>query len=199
MAQRHDVEVRRLRPTQITVSLALVSDARAQIRSAIARDRLQDFLTWRPLRGVIGPRADVYVIDPHAVARALADEAVERCVVMVERDLSQVLLDRFWIAMEQQGWVLPVDAAGRRRSFSTLPRDLFLLEDDPYRTLAVKLRESGGCDEWDGAAAELAWAAFLRPRVPIEAASAGGEAALRLAFEHARSDAGRRLPGWKGK
>jgi hypothetical protein len=199
MAQRVEVEVPRLRPTQMTVSLAEVADARSQIRAAVARDQLHDFLTWRPLRGVLGPRAEVYVIDPHAVARALADEAVERCILLLERDLSSVVLDRFWVAMEQQGWVLPIDASGRRRAFSVLPRDLFLLEDDPYRTLALTVREMGGCGEWEGAAAELAWAGFLRARIAPQELAAGGDATLRLALQHARSDAARRLPGWKGR
>jgi hypothetical protein len=47
--------------------------------------------------------------------------------------------------MERRGWVLPVDASGRRRAFSAVPSDLVLLEDDPYRTLALKVRDAGGC------------------------------------------------------
>jgi hypothetical protein len=199
MARQIEAEVPRLRPTQFTVSMAQVNEARAQIRSALARDQLHDFLTWRPLHGVLGPRGDVFVIDPHAVARALSDEGIDRCIVTLEQDLSNVLLDRFWVVMERQGWVLPVDASGRRRAFSAVPRDLFLLEDDPYRTLALRLRESGACDEWQGAAAEVAWAQFLRTHVPVSMLSGSGEASLHLAFELARNDAARRLPGWKGK
>jgi hypothetical protein len=197
MARQIEAEVPRLRPTQFTVSMAQVNEARAQIRSALARDQLRDFLTWRPLRGVLGPRADVFVIDPHAVARALSDEAIERCIVTVEQDLSNVLPDRFWVVMERQGWVLPVDASGRRRAFSAVPRDLFLLEDDVYRTLAVRVRDAGGCAEWAGAAAELAWAGFLRGRVSRELLTEDPPQALRLALDHARSDAAQRLPGWR--
>jgi hypothetical protein len=174
-----------------------VEAARAQLRTAIVRHQLQDFLTWRRLRGVIGPHGDVFVIDPHTVARALCDEGIERCIVIVERDLSQLALDRFWIAMERQGWMLPVDTAGHRRAYSAVPTDFFLLEDDPYRTLALEVRESGGCNEWEGAAAEIAWAAFLRARVPSELLAADAIQAGRLALEHARSAAAQRLPGWK--
>jgi hypothetical protein len=78
MVPQIEAEVPRLRPTQFTVSMAQVNDARTQIRSALARDQLRDFLTWRPLRGVLGPRGDVFVIDPHSVARALSDEGIER-------------------------------------------------------------------------------------------------------------------------
>ena len=192
-----EAEVRRLRPTQITVSMTHVHEARAQIRAAIARHQLQDFLTWRPLQGVLGPRAEVFVIDPHTVARALVDEAVERCIVKVAQDFSSVVPDRFWVAMERHGWVQPVDAGGRRRAFTALPRDFLLLEDDPYRTLALRTREAGACGDWEGGAAEIAWARLLRTRVPPELLSSDGVEAMRLAFEHARSDAARRLPGWK--
>jgi hypothetical protein len=199
MPERIEVEVRRLRPTQFTVSMAHVNDARAQIRTAIARHQLRDFLTWRVLRGVLGPRSDVFVIDPHTVARALVDEAVEQCIMLIERDLSTVVPDRFWVVMERQGWVQPVDASGRRRAFSAVPRDFFLLEDDPYRTLALDIRDVGACGEWEGGAAEIAWAGFLRMHVPARLLAAEDDEALRSACGHARSEAARRLPGWKGK
>jgi hypothetical protein len=194
-----EAEVRKLHPTQLTVSMAQVSDARAQIRTAIGRSQLQDYLSWRPLRGVQGPRGELYVIDPHAVARALSDEGVERCLLVVEQDFSNVVLDRFWVVMERQGWVLPVDASGRRRSFSAVPRDLFLLEDDPWRTLAARVRDAGGCDEWQGAAAELVWANYLRLRVPSDLLATDVSQAVRLGCEHARSPAAQRLPGWAAR
>ena len=198
MAERVEVEVRSLRPTQITVSMVHVNEARAQLRMALARHQLRDFLTWREVRGVRGPRGEVYVIDPHSIARALVDEGVERCLVLIEQDLSGVVSDRFWVAMERKGWVLPVDAAGRRRAYSAVPRDFFLLEDDPYRTLALRIRDAGATNEWEGGAAEVAWAGFLRLHVSAAQAAAGDEATLRTAPDRARSEAARRLPGWKG-
>ena len=166
-AMRHQVRasVAHLRPTQITVSMARVAQMRAQIRTAVVRGQLQDFLTWRLFSGVLGPGGVVYVIDDHHIARALGDEAIETCIVVIQQDLSRVLPDRFWIAMERQGFVHPVDASGRRRAFASIPRLLAQLEDDPYRSLAVNVRDNGGCS-WEGAAAEILWANFLRPRVP---------------------------------
>jgi hypothetical protein len=186
-----------LRPTQITVAMARVAQMRTQIRGALARGQLQDFLTWRLFPGVLGPGGAVFVIDEHHVARALADERIERCIVVLHHDLSRVLPDRFWIAMERQGFVHPIDAAGRRRAFGSIPRHLALLEDDPYRFLAVNVRDNGGCNEWEGSAAELQWANFLRARVPAPLLSTDPSAALNAALTHARSEAAKRLPGWK--
>jgi hypothetical protein len=196
---RHQVtlSVTQLRPTQITVAMARVAQARRQIRGAVLRNQLHDFLTWRPVAGVVGPGGAVFVTDEHHIARALADEGIEICIVVVHQDLSKVLPDRFWIAMERLGLVHPVDSAGRRRGFGSIPRHLIQLEDDPFRFLAVTVRENGGCQQWEGAAAEIQWANFLRTRVPGQLLAANEGEALRVALSHARSEAARRLPGWK--
>lgn len=195
---RHQIStpVAHLRPTQITVSLQRVAHMRAQIRTALLRNQLQDFLTWRVFSGVLGPEGTVFVIDDHHIARALGDEAIETCIVAIHRDLSGVIPDRFWIAMERQGFVHPVDANGRRRAFASIPRLLAQLEDDPYRTLAVNARDDGGCT-WEGATAEILWANFLRLRVPAPVLAANAGEALRMALTEVHSDAARRLPGWK--
>ncbi len=83
--------------------------------------------------------------------------------------------------MERQGFVHPVDASGRRRAFASIPRLLAQLEDDPYRTLAVNVRDNGGCT-WEGAAAEILWANFLRLRVPAPVLAANAGEALRMAL-----------------
>jgi hypothetical protein len=196
---RHQVNasVRQLRPTQISVAMARVAQARAQIRGAVLRGQLQDFLTWRPLSGVLGPGGAVFVTDEHHIARALADEGIETCIVVLHQDLSRVLPDRFWIAMERLGLVHPVDAAGRRRAFASIPRHLAQLEDDPYRYLALNVRDNGGSKEWEGCAAEIQWANFLRTQVPGQLLAGNESEALRVALSHARSEAARRLPGWK--
>jgi hypothetical protein len=195
---RHQVSagVAHLRPTQITVAMERVAHMRAQIRTAVVRGQLQDFLTWRMFSAVLGPGGAVFVVDDHHIARALADEAIETCIVVVQQDLSRVLPDRFWIAMERQGFVHPVDASGRRRAFGAIPRHLAQLENDPYRCLAVNLRDNGGCN-WEGAAAEILWANFLRSRVPASLLAGNASGALRVALPQARSNAARRLPGWK--
>jgi hypothetical protein len=195
---RHQVSasVADLRPTQITVAMERVARMRAQIRGAVARRQLPDFLTWRSFPAVLGAGGTIFVIDDHHIARALADESIPSCIVLVQEDLSRVLPDRFWIAMERKGFVHPVDASGRRRAFGSIPHRLVQLEDDPYRFLASEVRDHGGCG-WDGAAAELLWANFLRARVPAPLLAANAGDALGLALAEVRSEAARRLPGWK--
>ncbi len=188
--------VAHLRPTQITVAMERVAHMRAQIRAALVRGQLQDFLTWRLFSAVLGPDGALFVIDDHHIARALADEGIQTCIVVLQQDLSRVLPDRFWIAMERQGFVHPVDASGRRRAFGSIPRRLAQLEDDPYRFLAVNVRDNGGCS-WEGAATEILWANFLRARVPAPLLAANAGEALRVALSEVRSEAARRLPGWK--
>jgi hypothetical protein len=197
MHHQIDANVRQLRPTQISVAMARVAQARAQIRGAVLRHQLNDFLTWRPVSGVLGPRGAVFVTDDHHIARALAEEGIETCIVVIHQDLSHVLPDRFWIAMERLGLVHPVDAGGRRRAFAAIPQQLAQLAEDPYRDLALNVRDCGGCKDWDGAAAEIQWANFLRTRVPTALLAGNEGEALRAGLSHARSEAARRLPGWK--
>jgi hypothetical protein len=190
------VSVADLRPTQITVAMERVARMRAQIQAAVARRQLQDFLTWRSFPAVLGPGRMTFVIDDHHTARALADESIPSCIVIVQEDLSRVLPDRFWIAMERKGFVHPVDASGRRRAFGSIPQHLVELEDDPYRFLAAEVRDHGGC-RWEGPAAELLWANFLRTRVPVPLLAGNPGDALTGALVEVRTEAARRLPGWK--
>lgn len=195
MRQQTSVSVADLRPTQITVAMERVARMRAQIRAAVSRRQLQDFLTWRSFSAVLGPGGMIFVIEDHHIARALADESIPSCIVIVQEDLSRVLPDRFWIAMERKGFVHPVDPSGRRRAFGAIPHRLAQLEDDPYRFLAAEVRDHGGCS-WEGTGAELQWANFLRAHVPAALLTSPAEA-LQAALPQVRSEAARRLPGWK--
>ena len=196
MASYTAAAVAAIHPTQITVPMARVEERRAQIRAARARS-LEDFLTWHRLRAVLGPDARLFLVDPHAVARALLDEGVEHCYVTVELDLSHMRLESFWIAMERQGWAQPYDERGQRRSFSAIPDDFRQLQDDPYRSLACWLQEARAFDS-AATRSELLWANFLRSRIPRAMMRRDPAELRRLALEHAASPEARPLPGWRG-
>jgi len=185
-----------LRPTQMTVPLSRVEHKRRQLRAARGR-QLQDFITWHVMPAVLGPDLAVYLIGEHHVARALADESVDTCIVTLERDMSRVARSAFWVSMERAGWVYPVDEHGRRRSFANIPRTLGELKDDPYRSLVGDMREYGGIEDGIDVAAEFAWAGFLRAQVPLALVASDYTQARSLALVHVRSQAACRLPGFK--
>jgi hypothetical protein len=190
-------QVAALHPTQMTVSGAHVERIRGRLRTAVAQGQLEDFLTWYPISAVRGPGERLYVIGEHATARALADQEVATCLVVVRKDVSDVRAERFWVVMESEGWAFPIDESGRRRGFGAIPHDLRQLKDDPYRTLAVALREAGAYEDVKGIPAEFAWAAFLRSCVPAATLASDFAQALQIALAQAHSPAARRLPGWK--
>ncbi len=202
-ARSHDTPMRShttarvdtLRPTQITVSMAGVEAKRARLRTARQR-RLEDFLTWYVIPAVLGPQNEVFVIDLLDVARALYEEAVDVCYVSVERDLSRMRPEAFWVALERVGWANPIDEHGRRRGYSAIPRQLDALKDDPYRTLVASLRELDDI-ECKTVKAEFLWANFLRGRVPPDLLQAKYAEALQLGHTLVRSPAARHVPGWK--
>lgn len=182
----------------MTVPLACVEQKRAQLRAARGR-QLRDFLTWHVMPAVLGPDLAVYLIGDHHVARALADEQVEICYVVLERDMSRVARSAFWISMERAGWVYPVDEHGRRRAFNNIPRTLAELKDDPYRSLVADMRDYGGIEQNIDVAAEYAWAGFLRQQVPPQLVASDYAQARSLALMHVRSPAASRLPGWRSQ
>lgn len=196
MKTQINASVPALRPTQITVPLARVEQKRAQLRGAIGR-QLKDFLTWHVMPAVIGPDLAVYLVGEHVVARALVEEHVDTCLVTIERDLSRVTRSGFWVMMEREGWAHPYDEQGRRRSYSCIPRTLLDLKDDPYRNLVAEVRDYGGIEQGIDVAAEYAWANYLRPHIAPELMSGDYPEARRRALAHVRSQAARRIPGWR--
>lgn len=190
------VSVPALRPTQITVPLARVEQKRAQLRGARGR-QLDDFLNWHTMPAVLGPDLAVYLIGDHTVARALAEEHVDSCVVTVQRDLSRVTKAAFWLMMEREGWAHPFDELGRRRSYSCIPRALRDMVDDPYRNLVAEVRDYGAIADGINVAAEYAWANYLRPHIDRDLMRQDYPEARKRALAHVRSQVARRIPGWR--
>jgi hypothetical protein len=196
--ERISVPLIELRPTQISVGMLEVERKRHKWRALSKRER-KDRLD-RPLFPAIrGPNDRLYLIDRHHLGRALADEGIAAACVRVVRDLSWLRPERFWPVMEWYGWVYPFDHRGRRRGFHELPPVLTRLRDDPYRSLAGRLRVAGGFAKVETPYAEFAWAAFLRRMIDEESLRRAPASSLRLALKLAKSTEARDLPGWKGR
>lgn len=187
----------RLHPTQMTVGRAEVAAKRAQWH-ALGKNKRKLLIASHWFPGVLGPQGAVYIVDHHHFGLALLEEGVEQVPVIVQRDFSWLEPDTFWRTMEFNRWAHPYDDRGRRSDYAAIPRSLSGLRDDPYRTLAARVREAGGCAKDTTPYAEFLWADFFRSRLKSTAVGKGGERLLQRALElaHAR-DAGY-LPGWSG-
>ena len=192
-----------LRPTQMTVGAAEVAVKRAQWAQlkAKARDKLLQS-HWFP--AVRGPGGRFYIVDHHHLGQALTQEEVKNVWVMQLADFSSVQEpDMFWRLMEFHHWAHPYDEKGRRHDFTSIPKRLSQLKDDPYRSLAGEVRRAGGYAKDAAPFTEFLWADFFRPYIEKDTLrSVGGQglpqAAVVSAVALARSPKACFLPGWSG-
>lgn len=185
-----------LRPTQLTVGKAEVAIKRAEWET-LGKNKRKRLLEAHCFPGVLGPKQQVYIVDHHHLGLALLEEGVKKVSVLIQRDFSWLAPAVFWRTMEFNRWAHPYDGQGRRSDYEAFPAKLSALIDDPYRSLAARVREAGGCAKDATPYAEFLWADFYRPRITLRGGSITNKAlqqALSLAHTH---EAGY-LPGWSG-
>jgi len=185
-----------LRPTQLTVGKAEVAAKRAEWES-LGKKKRKQLLEAHCFPGVLGPKQHVYIVDHHHLGLALLEERVEKVSVLIQRDFSWLEPMVFWRTMEFNRWAHPYDGHGRRSDYEAFPAGLAELIDDPYRTLAARVRVAGGCAKDATPYAEFLWADFYRTRIKLRDGKITDKAlqqALLLAHTH---EAGY-LPGWSG-
>jgi hypothetical protein len=193
-----EAALRSLRPTQITVGYSEVLLKRQQWRAMDRGERTQ-FIAGHLLPAVIGPKGKHYIVDHHHLARALLEESVEDARLVVWADLSALAKDEFWLVMDHRQWVHSYDARGRREPFSSIPKGLESLIDDPYRSLAAAVRMAGGFPKDQTPFAEFLWADFFRHRVPASLLRSDPDSALSAAMQVVHDKAAMHLPGWSGR
>jgi hypothetical protein len=135
-----------------------------------------------------------------ASARGAGLNPFRRCCFEIKNDYSdqvELCMEDFFSKMEALGLCHPYDGAGKRDG--PPPRDLTLLQDDPYRSLAGLARKAGAFDKVDLPYTEFKWADFFRTRIDSDLmAQASLAQAIRKAFMLARTENAKDLPGFKG-
>jgi hypothetical protein len=197
MAKIHEVEIHRLRPTQITVGIIEVHDKRDQLL-ALKKHEQRDFMAAHPIPAVWGPDGKLYITDHHHLGRAASEADVDTGFFVIEGDFSAVPIAQFWPKMDAAKWVHPIDQNGRLCSYEAIPDHLEKLRDDPYRSLAGYVRNAGGYDKTPTAFAEFLWADFFRPRVVIGPTRPDFHQSVDHAVVLAASPQAAHLPGYKG-
>jgi hypothetical protein len=196
MSKLHEVEIHRLRPTQITVGLIEVHDKRAKLVALKKADQ-HEFMAAHPIPAVWGPDDKLYITDHHHLGRAASEAGIETGFFCVEADFCKLERTEFWRRMGQARWAHPIDEHGERRPFEDIPNHLGKLRDDPYRSLAGYARDAGGYDKTPTAFAEFQWADFFRPRVVIGPTRSDFDGAVAKALKLASSPEAAHLPGYR--
>jgi len=196
MGTLHEVEIHKLRPTQITVGMIEVRDKRARLE-AMKKHEQRDFMQAHPIPAVWGPDGKLYITDHHHLGRAASEARVDTGFFLVEADFSKVPIAQFWPKMNADKWAHPIDQNGKTCGFEDIPDHLEKLIDDPYRSLAGYVRDAGGYTKTPTAFAEFQWADFFRTRVTIGPARSDFDNAVKRALVLAGSEEAAYLPGYK--
>lgn len=192
------IALERLRPTQATHGIREIEKKIEEYRSLSAHD-LEMAIAEKPVPVVLGPDEEPYVTDHHHVVAALHTLRIPAVPVVLVEDLSSLPRHEFWLTMEDRRWTYPYDAQGRRISFSDMPRHVWELANDEYRSLAAFARDAGAFEKTTTPLAEFRWADLLRGLSPLPSDDDAFADALRQAIELARSDIALGLPGFLGK
>ncbi|MBN9232478.1 MULTISPECIES: ParB-like protein [Phyllobacteriaceae] len=193
----HPVSVDELRPTQMTVGLREVALKRKELR-ALPANKKDDFLGAHFIPAVIGPKGRPFVVDHHHLARALHEEGMEKVLISVLADLSQLTKEEFLTFLDNRAWMHPFDASGRRRTYEDLPKSVDKLVDDPYRSLAGAVRRAGGYAKDTTPFAEFLWADFFRRRIDAGQLADSFDKAAKKATTLSQDKSASHLPGWSG-
>lgn len=192
-----EVELKALRPTQMTVGMGEVRQKSDHWRTLDPQQRSR-YLSRHWFPAVRGPKARYYIIDHHHLGMALILEKVQSTQLVLMKDFAALSQHEFWVVMDHYQWVHPYDSRGHRRDFSELPRKLTDLIDDPYRSLAGVIKSSGGFPKDGEPFAEFLWADFFRRRISAHMLQTDPEAAVCRAQELAHGRDASHLPGWSG-
>jgi hypothetical protein len=192
----HSVRIKDLRPTQMTVGMREVDQKRSRLKEREAK--VEKSLESHMIPVVMGPKDRFYVVDHHHFCLALLLNKLEMGFVLPIADFSHLSRESFWINLDAHGWCHPYDAAGARRSFDKIPRELIHLADDPYRSLAGEVRRQGGYGKENVPFSEFLWADFFRGMIKASTLDEDFETMTKEAVVLARGRHARHLPGWCG-
>jgi hypothetical protein len=172
---------------------------KAKDYARLAGRKLQMAIAEKPIPIVLGPGGEAFAIDHHHVAAALWAAGIKMVPVVLVADLSSLDDAPFWLTLENRSWTWPYDARGRRIVFGAMPRHVYELEDDPYRSLAGLVREAGGYEKTTVPLEEFRWADLFRTTMSAPPAiEEDFDAAVRRGVEIAKSRSAIGLPGFLG-
>jgi len=205
-------DLRTLRPLQGAVGMEEVRKKANDIKDAIKiseTDTRLD-LAYDPIKIVRGPNGLLYVTDHHHGARAWL-EAHTMGTCQIQSDPISTDPTQFWVDLNKLNLVRLADKDGKSITTTQLQAfTLATLPDDPYRTLAWRVRKGDGFCRALMAGnkefAEFRWADWLRKRPEFTPAPGPNgkwtdpkrDAAIALAKSTAAADMVPPLPGYRG-
>jgi|JI10StandDraft_1071094.scaffolds.fasta_scaffold379389_2 hypothetical protein len=196
-ANLRSLNIADLHPTQATVGLREVKRKKNKIESFKSHKDRDEYFQRNSVPIVLGPDGQIYLIDHHHFTMAAAQAGYEQVYVHIVADFSAFNIRAFWSEMKKKAWVYLKDN-GKKISEYQLPRYITWLKDDPYRSLAGKVRQKDGFNKTEIPFAEFQWADFFRSRIAEELIEKEYNEAVAVAIKLAKTVEAKKLPGYNG-
>jgi hypothetical protein len=156
-----------------------------------------------PIQVIVGPGDRLFITDHHHKADAWLRAGRPDVLCQIKRRPAFGSEQKFWAGLVKDNLVRLADENGKPLAPAQLPSTLDQMPDDPYRSLAWRLRkEKGYCRPKDHKEfVEFRWADWMRnrPELPRQDVSASTEAVLPEALKLAAGPEAKALPGYKPK
>lgn len=181
----------------MTHGLREIHDKTRDYKALSAHD-LQMAIAEKPVPVVYGPSGLPFAIDHHHVATALRAVGVRSVPFVLVRDLSSLTEAEFWLTLENNRWTYPYDVDGRRHPFAEIPKHIWALANDEFRSLAASVRDAGGYEKTTVPLEEFRWADLFRSRLRCPENDDEFKALVGKAIKLAKSKIAIGLPGYIG-
>ena len=159
---------------------------------------LSDYLDERPVPVVLAPRDRAYLVDHHHLARACWEAGVEELPVEVKADFSKQTFPELWDHLRKNHWLFLFDQwGGGPHDPIQLPHSVRCMADDPYRSLAWRVREEGGFKKDETPFSEFRWATYFRKELKAHPVFDHFEDSVKEALALCKAPAAKGLPGYQ--
>ena len=175
-----------------------------KVQDVYQEGELKKYLKKNIAPAIIGPDGRFYITDKHHTSYSILNSDIphskKRLYLTILHDWKTLSKSEFESLMVKNNYVWLKDRNYRYRHFSKLPACLKALTDDPYRSLAWKVRKNKGFTKINFSFQEFYWGEFFKQQgIHLESSDEWEiEAVLEDAMKLAKSKAAQHLPGHKG-
>lgn len=156
------VSINKLYPTQDSFGSLSISHKVKHIENAWSKGKFNQYLNKKKTPSIIGPHQRIYILDRHHTAIAILKSDIPKeqknLLIQIIHDWSKYNMDEFEEKMISHHYLW----IEKNSSFKTLPKSVEDLIDNPYRSLAWKVRKMGGFKKVEKPFLEFYWSDFFR-------------------------------------
>lgn len=193
------VKMGRFHPTQMTLGPLEIARIREKMEGMSAEE-LEEYLEETPVPIVIGPKGKFcFVLDRHHHTRAAQLEKIKAAPAIVTCNWYDEDLDYLQTLQKlmDNGMLHPFDQFGEGpRPLGYMPQKIYFMATDPYRDLSRRVLRKGGFEKTKELHAEMKWANYLRPLVPLILVVTDIDKAVDMAIPFCKLKEAGSLPGF---